>query len=762
MSAVTPNSLTERDLLSLRRQCDLLAGVSESQLSALVGQSGIVVVGAGDILLRRGQQVEQAFILLDGQLAALIAREWGEDRIINTIEPGSLVGEIELLNGDTAVAEVRALQDSRLIGLARDALARLASENPSVWRKISDLARRRTGRLLLIRHISGLFGRGSNDIEDPLLRLQADEDWLNFEEDILRQLVQRVQWVKLGRGKFLFQQGDAPNGAYVLVSGMLGVQTRDTSGESREIARIRKGEIVGELGLIVKAERSASVTALRDCELFRIAPDVFSEVTQRYPRRMVNVYQSITERLYKNVAARPPVTHASIVAILTASESVRIGAFTRDLLRLILEYDTVECLDSRSVDRALGQSGIACSTENAFENSRLKQWLNGVESEAGGVIYQGEQNWSHWNERCIRQADEVLILADARSKPDLSAIRSGPADPNQTWRLVLVHPPDTERPRNTAHWLKDSRIASVYHVRRGHEPDLARLARFITGNETGLVLGGGGARGFAHLGVLRVLDELGLPIDRIGGTSIGAPIAGWVAQGKNARECTELAESAFHRLIDLTLPSTSIIAGKRITKVIFNETSAWDIEDYWLPFFCVSTSLTRFRSKVHLRGNSVRAIRASVSIPGVLPPVPEGEELLVDGGVTNNLPIDVMRELNGSGPVLAIDVIAPTGMAWRGDFGLFVSGWRQVFRNLLPWNRTPAAPPIASIITQAMMVGSSHTREQLLRNSIADFYLNIHVSDVGLLQFDAVRQAAEVGYEQSRKPLTDWLESKSR
>ncbi|NCF81523.1 MAG: cyclic nucleotide-binding domain-containing protein [Proteobacteria bacterium] len=757
MSTNTQNGRSASDFSILQQRCTLFAGVDAADLSELIRQSAVTDVEAGDAVLLRGQTVEFCFLLLEGRLAALIAREWGEERIINTIEPGGMVGEIELLGGEKAVAEVRAMEGSRLLKIDLDTLTALARKYPPVWREMSDLARQRRGRLLLIRHISRLFGTGGNAIEDPLLRLEADEDWLNFEEDILGQLERRVEWTELARGDFLFRQGDAPDGAYVLVPGMLAVETRANSGEPRQIARISQGEIVGELGLIVDAERSASVIALRDCELFRIAPDVFNEVTQRYPRRMVNVYRSITERFYRNVAVRPFRSTTANVAVLTASESIDIATFNRELLPVVEQYETIECLDSGSVDQALGHPGVASSREGDFENSRLTQWLNSVEAESGRVIYQGDQNWSIWNERCVRQADEVLVLADAGASPDLTAIRCAAVDPAQIWRLVLVHPPGTERPWNTARWLKDSRIASVYHVKKGDRRDMARLARLISGHSYGLVLGGGGARGFAHLGVLRALEELDIPVDRIGGTSIGAPIAGWVAQGKNAEECTALAKRVFNRLIDVTLPRTSIIAGKRISDVIRNETATWDIEDYWLPFFCVSTSLTRFEPRVHLSGNSARAIRASVSIPGILPPVPEGDELLVDGGVINNLPMDVMRQINGNGPVLAIDVVSPSGMFSKGDYGLSVSGWRQTLRQFLPWNDTPSAPPIASIITQAMMVGSSHAREQLLHDSVADYYQNIHVPGIGLLQFDAVREAAKIGYEQCRGPLAEWL-----
>jgi predicted acylesterase/phospholipase RssA len=247
-----------------------------------------------------------------------------------------------------------------------------------------------------------------------------------------------------------------------------------------------------------------------------------------------------------------------------------------------------------------------------------------------------------------------------------------------------------------------------------------------------------------------------MEVDMIGATSIGAPLAGWVAQGMNASECLAAAKRAFASLKDPTLPATAMLSGRRIARVINEETAAWDIEDYWLPFFCVSSSLTTGKAKIHRRGNSARAIRSSVSIPGVLPPVPEQDELLVDGSVLNNLPIDVMRTMNPSGTIIAIDVVADRGMKARGDYGLSVSGWREALSRINPWRRSIRSPNIGSIIMQSMMVGSNLFRESLLEQGLADFYLKIDVAGIGLLQFEAVQVAADIGYKTSIGPLKEW------
>ncbi len=168
--------------------------------------------------------------------------------------------------------------------------------------------------------------------------------------------------------------------------------------------------------------------------------------------------------------------------------------------------------------------------------------------------------------------------------------------------------------------------------------DLHRLARLVSGNATGLVLGGGGARGFAHLGVWRALGELGVDVDVIGGASIGAPLGAGMALRVAPDAFVPLAVEMFRDLLDYTVPVVSLVKGARITRNITSFFGGLDVRDLWLPFFCVSTNLTRSRLEVHDRLDLATAIRASVAIPGILPPVPFEGDLLVDGGVLNNLP----------------------------------------------------------------------------------------------------------------------------
>jgi predicted acylesterase/phospholipase RssA/CRP-like cAMP-binding protein len=768
------------EIQTLKNCCQLLISMEESELQKLADSSVVSSIAAGQYLLNAGKEIEYVYVVLEGSLASLFTRDWGEKRILNEIPPGGLVGEVELINGDNCQLDIIALEKTKILEIPQDIFSQLLEQNEAFWEYASERARSQIWRVLIAQFLNNLFGTSKSNISDPLIRLQADNDWLDFELEILQSIEKNIHWVTLSRGEVLFRQGEDADGAYVLVSGTMNVSVLDDNEAGKEIAFIRQGEIVGELALITDDKRSATITALRDSELFRIDADIFERVSERYPRIMLGIYQTISKRLRAHIPGGPSYTDSSNIALVAANPEIQLHGVANRLFESVKQYRNAILLSNDLTEQYLKRPGITRSRPGEPGNTRLVQWLNNQETKYDHILYQADNNWSTWTKRCIRQADHVIIVADPKSRNVSYDLIEQLNDSRQQWSLLFVHPAGIDRPRNTAQWIAnslpeeklsedsshrrktDSNPKFIHHLRQGNQQDYQRIARILSGCATGLVLGGGGARGFAHLGVLRALEELNVTIDMIGGTSIGAPISGWVAQQMNAKQTRDAATNAFQSLIDLTFPSTSVIAGKRIADVITEQTGSWDIEDFWLPFFCISTNITTAQSVVHTRGNSARAIRASVSIPGVLPPVPEKGELLVDGGVLNNMPIDVMRYINPAGTVLAIDVGTSKGMNVEEDYGLSVSGWRELLSRFIPtWVKPVYAPKLAEVLMQSMVVGSAITRDKSLRSGLADFYCNIQLPDVGLLDFNAVSEVEKRGYDTVIGPLKEWLNKQS-
>ena len=235
------------------------------------------------------------------------------------------------------------------------------------------------------------------------------------------------------------------------------------------------------------------------------------------------------------------------MAFLALDADLDPGSLVESIADRMAGYGATISLSSERVDSFLQKSGVSQSTVGSPAHIRLLQWLNEIERAHRFVVYLADCDHCEWSERVIRQADHVVFVADAAGESKLRKIEIRyrsllEIDPLRA-SLLLLHPSGTDRPEQTARWLRERTVDAVYHVRRDNRPDLARLARILAGRAVGLVLGGGGARGFAHLGVFRALEELGVPIDMIGGTSIGAPLAVAPAQGMDAAVLMRLLAS---------------------------------------------------------------------------------------------------------------------------------------------------------------------------------------------------------------------------
>lgn len=187
-----------------------------------------------------------------------------------------------------------------------------------------------------------------------------------------------------------------------------------------------------------------------------------------------------------------------------------------------------------------------------------------------------------------------------------------------------------------------------------------------------LVLGGGAARGFAHVGVLRVLEEEGIPVELIVGTSVGSLVGAIYADGKDSRQLEQIAVALdrgdfFDFSARRAVFGVGLANGEKLARFVEENVSHRRIEDLPIPFAAVATDLDTGERVVLSGGSVVEAVRASCAIPGVFEPVRARGRLLVDGGVVANLPVAVAREL-GADVVIAVDVSAVAGRAEPDNF----------------------------------------------------------------------------------------------
>ena len=269
-------------------------------------------------------------------------------------------------------------------------------------------------------------------------------------------------------------------------------------------------------------------------------------------------------------------------------------------------------------------------------------------------------------------------------------------------------------------------MADYLHLRCDHRADAARLVRMITGTACGLVLGGGAPRGFAHLGVLRALEEAGVPIDVVGGTSVGALIGAFCALGLNDSERVERAVAAFTRsgsLVRPTLPLVAVSPGRRVDRLLAEHLGPGLIKDLPWRFFCVSANLTRAEEVIHDRGPLWPAVRASLSMPGIFPPVYSDGDLLIDGGALDTVPVEIMRGRVGSGYIIAVDLSPDVEPLTTAPFGHGLSGWRVLGHRLNPFTPPRPFPNVFDILSRATGLPQVRQRRTALADDRIDLLL---------------------------------------
>ncbi|THD00882.1 hypothetical protein B1810_22545 [Panacagrimonas perspica] len=566
----------------------------------------------------------------------------------------------------------------------------------------------------------------------------------------LDHLVAATRVRHLASGETLLGIGTPADSLYIVAVGRLRVAL-ENGAIVNDVGRL---EPVGEISLLSGEARTANVYAVRDTTVLEISRLALYEVFAQHPSALLAMSRMIIQRLRQNqrAAQLASVRRSRSFALLPAGPSVDVETFADALCRELAPAGSVEKLDAATVDSALG-AGSAQIAPGAEGEERLIEWLQAHELEHSHLVYVGTPDRGQWSRRSIRQADRVLVLANAADDPATSTViadlrASGLRVPVN---LVLLRPEGATE-RRVLEWREATGASAHYFVRPGTPRDIGRLARSLTGRAVGLVLGGGGARGFAHLGVLRALEELKIDVDVTGGSSMGAFISALCACGHSSTEILRLTRETFvtrNLLNDYLFPSVSLIRGRKFLRRLEDIFGDRRIEELQTPYYCVSTNLTRGTACIHDRGPLHLWLGTSMCIPGVAPPVAYKGELYVDGAVVNSLPTDVMQALE-RGPIIASDVSTEGGIAAPGIEGPDPEG-------LLKWTHSEKRPSLLSILFRtATLTSESGVSARAAR---ADLYLRMPVLGIGMFDWKRIDELAERGYAYAMEKLPPFRDS---
>lgn len=571
------------------------------------------------------------------------------------------------------------------------------------------------------------------------------DNFPGIDQETLQDIQNNVQWMELRAGDVLMEQGAPGDAAYLTVSGRLRVYVKADDGASRMVRELGRGEITGEISLYTDAPRSATVVAIRRTMVVRLDKAQFTALVARNPRVSTALTKKIIERLQTQHDRRPlppPVT-----------------------VTLLPITDGVDAADmARRLTQALAQFGRACWVDSPAMASRVaSEVLEDLEAEHDFVLMVADTEPNEWTELCVSQSDEVLLLADATQPAAIHPVEQAcMVDPPQRSEvaetLVLLHPASTQSPLGMRRWVERRPVTGHVNLRAELDGDIARLARLLSRNAVGLVLAGGGARGFAHLGVWKALDDLGIEIDCVGGTSMGAVMAAAIAADRGIPKTLDVLKQAFK--INPTgdynmLPLISLIKGRRIRAIVERSIASLmggpvDIVDLWKGYFCIASNYSQGSEMQLHKGDLGRALRASIAIPGALPPVVMDGELFCDGGTFNNFPADVMRNMRGVGKVIGVDLSARR--AKRLEFDEMPSAWQVLFDRLKPRARQRyRVPSLVSYLLNVSVLYSVSRQSESRRQT--DLYFNPALFKFGFLQWGRFSAIVTQGDVHAREVL---------
>ncbi len=575
--------------------------------------------------------------------------------------------------------------------------------------------------------------------------------------DALQLLLDHLEWVELPGGATLLKQGDPGDSMYLIVSGRLRAYISDESGHQRMVREISRGQTVGEMSLYTDEPRSATLVAIRDTVLARLPKSRFRQLLSISGQVSIALTRQIIEHLQHD-KARATTDRPVTIGLIPISDDVSLDRFASALAARLCNIGRVAVIDAAALDAELDEPGIAQRHQDDAEaNRRIAFRLDEIEAHHDFVLLLGDAAPTHWTQRCSRQCDELYLLASAAQQPlvhptEAQCLLQRPLRSDAIEILVLLHAADQETPTATATWLDRRPIGEHLHIRPDLPRDMARLARLISHTAIGLVLAGGGARGLAHLGVYRALQERGIDVDVVGGTSIGAVMATYVASDQPADSVIDNARRAFsaNPTGDMNLiPMLSLMKGLRLRRTVKQAlleligSDGARIEDLWKTYYCVATNFSQAREQVIRKGPLLDGMLASIAIPGALPPLISDGDLLCDGGTFNNFPVDVMRRMRGVNRVIGVDVTFHRPQ--RFDSAEIPSSWALLRDRLRPRAlRRYHMPTLAAYLMSVTLLYSTSRQRQA--RQLTDVYLNPPLERVGLLQWKRFEEIVGLGY----------------
>ncbi|XP_027471652.2 patatin-like phospholipase domain-containing protein 7 isoform X2 [Zalophus californianus] len=747
---------------------DLLTLMKLDDPSLLDGRVTLLHVPGGTVVSRQGDQDVNILFVVSGLLHVYQRKVDSEgDTCLFVVRPGEVVGQLAVLTGEPLIFTIKANRDCSFLSISKAHFYEIMRKQPTVVLGVAHT---------VVKRVSSF----------------------------VRQIDFALDWMEVEAGRAVYRQGDKSDCTYIVLSGRLRSVIRKDDGKKRLAGEYGRGDLIGVVETLTHQARATTVHAVRDSELAKLPTGALTSIKRRYPQVVTRLIHLLGEKILGSLQqgtakghqfglhtvgskwdSGNPAGNLSTVAAMPVSEDVPLTAFALELKHALSAIGPILLLTSDNIKQRLGSAAL-----DSVHEYRLSSWLGQQEDIHRIVLYQADSTLTPWTQRCIRQADCILIVGLGEQEPtvgELERMLESTAVRAQK-QLILLHREDGPAPSRTVEWLNmrswcsghlhlccPRRVFSrrsmpklvemyqrVFQRPPDRHSDFSRLARVLTGNAIALVLGGGGARGCAQVGIIRALTECGIPVDMVGGTSIGAFMGALYSEERNysqirirAKQWAEDMTSMVKTVLDLTYPITSMFSGAGLNSSICSVFKDQQIEDLWIPYFAITTDITASAMRVHTDGSLWRYVRASMSLSGYMPPLcdPKDGHLLMDGGYINNLPADVARSM-GAKVVIAIDVGSQdeTDLTNYGDA---LSGWWLLWKRWNPLASKVKVLNMAEIQTRLAYVCCVRQLE-MVKNSEYCEYLRPPIDSYSTLDFGKFNEICEVGYQHGRTVFDIW------
>jgi len=749
------------NLVAAIKKCGVFSTLTDVKIVELLPQFKHVKLTKGQVLFNQGDDSDFVYVVISGKLSAFFVSSKGIFKTIGTIEPPEPIGEFGALSGESRSLTIRADVETELVGLGCEDFKQLCQEFPTI---LLDTVKPIIARSL---KTIKLFEEPQiqNEVEATaqLKKMTAEDRRLvaalkrmtvfgNVKHERIIQLLPHFKHLKLDAGKILFRQGEESDYIYIVVSGKLSAVLTTTRGEYRALGTVGPGETVGELGVLSGFARSLTIGVLEEVELIGLPSYIFRQLCQEYTSILLTTVDPIINRALQTIKLLQGEKLIENIVIFPACQNTDFVSFKKTFEVSVTQQKNMKLIHDNHMDpydyikleRASEKDGTKCHVFflDAFEKIALHYLTEKVSrfylvADAMKSVYTDET------------ADQILKII-ARF-------------PHVTLYLILLYPDGTATPTTTSAWLtKKYNFSLHHHVRRNRNEDYQRLCRFMNGTAVGLVLGGGGTKGLAHIGVIRALLEKNIQIDAVGGTSIGALAGASYILNPQFNQMQKnflwllgkCYETLFLRF--LVWPIVSLFSSSPITKAARKIFEKLKIEDLWIPFFCISSNLSTQAEVVHRKGLLWKALRASASLPGIVPPVVMHGQLHLDGGLLNNLPVDVMRNLLGPGcKIIASKLSSHQIDKTKYDFPTILTLKETLLVKLRISHKQYKFPPYRDMFLNSLLLGSSYKERQ---NSLAaDLLINPDVTQYRTLSTTKKleEKLIDMGYQEALKVIEE-------